>query len=378
MPSRFISSQVALDGHPDRVCDIIADAILDEYLLQDKASSVDIGVMLTPKKVIIGGEISSSADIDINHVTRSVLKEIGYTDYSLGLDGYTVDVDVYLERQSQDISRGIFLKGQKTQGAGDSATVYGYAVRDGANFMPETLNIAWKIAIRLREVRRAGIIEGLGLDGKVLVVGEYNDENILIRIDSILLSVQHIPSVDENWLKMELMENVINKVASEYIDENTKVLVNTAGRFVIGGPMADIGISGNKMEMYTYGGEVRTGDNTFSGKDPYKIDRTGSLMARKIAKYVVEQGMADKCQIGVSYSIGLADPVLITVDTFGTLHWDEEGILKIVQEQFSLSPMDIISELKLLKPIYKDLSLNGHFGRPDSNWEIVESDVISL
>jgi S-adenosylmethionine synthetase len=177
---------------------------------------------------------------------------------------------------------------------------------------------------------------------------------------------------------MELIENVINKVASEYIDENTKILVNTAGRFVIGGPMADIGISGNKMEMYTYGLEVRTGDNTFSGKDQYKIDRTGSLMARKIAKYVVEQGMADKCQIGVSYSIGLADPVLITVDTFGTLHWDEEGILDIVQEQFSLSPMDIVSELKLLKPIYKDLSLNGHFGRPDSNWEILETDVISL
>lgn len=365
---KYSSVQVAFEGHPDRVCDIVCDALLDEYLKQDPNSSVDIGAMLMKNKMVVAGEVSSSAKFDEGEIIRKTLKSIGYTDEKFGLDAYKIDIEKNFKKQSQDISRGINADERGEQGAGDIAAVYGFAMNYSNNYMPTSLEIAWNIANRFREVFLAEIIEGIGPDGKVQVIMEY-DGLKAVKIDSIIIAVQHLPEVDAEWLRMEIMENVINVVCSGYTCENTKVLVNTAGRFLLGGPIAELGMSGTKMEMYTYGGFANFGGNTFSGKDPYKIDRTGSLMARKVAKYIVEQGMAEKCEIMVSYAIGLTEPVIIDIDTFDTASEDENEIEKIIQEEFSFSTTEIVDTLDLLNPIYENLSKYGHFGRSELEWE---------
>jgi S-adenosylmethionine synthetase len=365
---RYSSVQVAFEGHPDRVCDILADAILDEYIRKDKEASVDIGVMLTKEKVLVAGEVLSSAKPDIDNIVRENLKAIGYVDENFGLDAYKVNVETYFKKQSQDITRGVKADERREQGAGDIATIYGFAMNYSENFMPVSLDLAWKISNRLREAFRAGIIEGIGPDGKVQVIMEYDDMQA-IRLEAVILAVQHSADVDQEWLRMEIINNVVDVVCRKFLDDNTKILVNTAGRFVLGGPMVELGMSGTKMEMYTYGGFANSGGNTFAGKDPYKVDRTCSLMARKAARYVVEQGLAEKCEIMLSYAIGLVEPVIIDVDTFGTGSLDENDMLKLLSEEFSFSTTDIIENLDLLKPIYKDLSQYGHFGRSVLEWE---------
>ncbi len=364
----YSSVQVAFEGHPDRVCDIVCDAILDEHLKEDKNSSVDIGAMLMKNRLILAGEVSTNAKIYIADVARKALKSIGYTDENFGLDAYKIDIETSFKKQSQDISRGVKADDNQDQGAGDIATVYGFALNDSQNYMPTSLEIAWKIANRFREVFLSGIIEGIGPDGKVQVIMEYEDLRA-VKIEAIIIAVHHLPDVDSEWLRMEIVENVINVVCCGYTCENTKILVNTAGRFLLGGPVAELGMSGTKMEMYTYGGFANFGGNTFSGKDPHKIDRTGSLMARKVARYIVEQGMAEKCEVMASYAIGLVEPIILDIDTFETSNVDESEILKMVLEEFSFATSDIIKHLKLLNPIYQDLSKNGHFGRAGLKWE---------
>ncbi len=371
---KYSSVQVAFEGHPDRVCDILCDALLDEYLKEDKNSSIDIGAMLMKNRVILAGEVSSSAKFNVDEVVRKTLKSIGYTDESFGLDAYKVDIETCFKKQSQDIARGVNADERQDQGAGDIATVYGFAMNYSQNYMPTSLEIAWSIANRIREVFISGIIEGIGPDGKVQVIMEYDDLKAT-KIEAIIIAIQHLPEVDSEWLRMEIMENVVNVVCCGYTCENTKILVNTAGKFLLGGPMAELGMSGTKMEMYTYGGFANFGGNTFSGKDPCKIDRTGSLMARKVAKYIVEQGMAEKCEIMASYAIGLVQPVILDVDTFETSNLDESEILKMIKEEFSFSTADIVENLDLLKPIYQDLSRNGHFGRTGLKWE--ENGIMS-
>ena len=365
---KYSSVQVAFEGHPDRVCDIVCDALLDEYLKLDPDSSVDIGAMLMKNKIVLGGEISSNAKFDIDDIVRKTIKSIGYTDEKFGLDGYKIDIEKNFKKQSQDIARGVNADEVKDQGAGDIATIYGFAMNYSNNYMPTSLEIAWDIANRVREVFLSGIIEGIGPDGKVQVVMEY-DEYKAIKIEAIIIAIQHLPDVDAEWLRMEIMENVVNVVCKGYTCENTKILVNTAGRFLLGGPMAELGMSGTKMDMYTYGGFANFGGNTFSGKDPYKIDRTASLMARKVARYIVEQGMAERCEVMASYAIGLVDPVVIDVDTFGTSTEEEEDIKRAIKEEFSFSTAEIVEALDLLNPIYQNLSRYGHFGREDLEWE---------
>jgi S-adenosylmethionine synthetase len=367
---KYSSTQVALEGHPDRVCDIIADAILDSYIKENSEASVDIGVMLTRDKVILGGEISNKPGFPIDEVVRNTLKTIGYTNETFGLDAYKVDIEKHFKKQSQDITRGVNSTEQRGQGAGDIASVYGFAVNELPNCMPMALDIAWKITHRLKEVRISEIIEGVGLDGKVQVIVEYEEDRVK-RLEAVIIAVQHLSGVDEEWFRMEIIENVVNLVCEDYIDENTKILVNTAGRFVLGGPLVELGMSGSKMEMYTYGGFSKFGGNTFSGKDPYKIDRTGSLIARKAARYLVEQGIVDKCEIMINYAIGLVEPVLIDINTFDTSNLEDSEILNILFEQFSFGTADIIEDLDLLKPMYRDLSENGHFGRNELSWEDV-------
>ncbi len=365
---KYSSVQVAFEGHPDRVCDIICDALLDEYIKEDPNSSVDIGAMLMKNKIVLGGEVSSGAKFEVDEVVRKTLKSIGYTDEVFGLDAYKVDIEKNFKKQSQDIARGVNADDKNGQGAGDIATIYGFAINYSNNYMPTTLEIAWNIANRVREVFLSGIIEGIGPDGKVQVIMEY-DELKAIKIEAIIIAIQHLPDVDSEWLRMEIMENIINVICAGYTCENTKILVNTAGRFLLGGPMAELGMSGTKMDMYTYGGFANFGGNTFSGKDPYKIDRTGSLMARKVAKYIVEQGMAEKCEVMISYAIGLIEPLIIDIDTFGTSNEDEGDIKKLVQEEFAFSTSEIVESLDLLNPIYQNLSRYGHFGRNELEWE---------
>ncbi len=365
--SNFVSSQVVLEGHPDRVCDILVDAVLDQYICEDSAVSVDIGAMLTKDKVILAGEVSSKPKFSVNEIVRDTLKLVGYTREEYGLDGYKVNVETYFKKQSQDIIRGVSANKDKGQGAGDIATVYGFAINE-ENYIPLSLNIAWKIAQRIKEVRLAEIIDGIGIDGKVQVIAEYEDDNPK-RVDTIVLAIQHLAEVDEEWLRMEIIQNIINPVCKGYLDANSKILINTAGRFNLGGPLVELGMSGHKMEMYTYGGFSRFGENTFSGKDPFKIDRTGSLIARKAARYIVEQGMAEKCEVMISYSIGLIEPILIDVDTYETSSYEKNELINMLYENFSFNTSDIVEDLDLLRPIYADLSINGHFGRDDLLWE---------
>ena len=367
---KYSSAQIALTGHPDRVCDIIADAVLDAYIEDNSEVSVDIGVMLTKDIVILAGETSNKPGFSVDEIVRNTLKSIGYTNEAFGLDAYKVDIEKHFKKQSQDIARGVNSTEQKAQGAGDTTSVYGFATNEAPNCIPIALNIAWEIGHRMGEVRASEVIEGVGLDGKVQVIVEYEEERVK-RLEAVIIAVQHLSGVDEEWFRMEIIENVVNVVCGDYIDENTKILVNTAGRFVLGGPLVELGMSGTKMEMYTYGGFAKFGGNTFSGKDPYKIDRTGSLIARKAAKYLVEQGIADKCEIMINYAIGLVEPVLVDINTFDTGTLEDSEILNMLFEQFSFGTADIIEDLDLLKPMYKDLSENGHFGRDELSWEDV-------
>src|SRR5699024_1965319 len=375
----LFTSESVTEGHPDKIADRISDAILDEILEQDREARVACEVMITTGVVYVTGEITTSAYVDIPKIVRREIKEIGYTDCDIGLDANTCGVIVSIDEQSSDISEGVTnaletrdegVK-QKT-GAGDQGIMFGYACKQTEELMPLPIVLAHKLAKRLTETRKQLELEGnspLRPDGKTQVTVEYQDGKPK-KVDTIVISTQHTENVTqeklEELLKLEVIEKVID---SDLIKEDTKILINPSGRFVTGGPKGDVGLTGRKIIVDTYGGWSRHGGGSLSTKDATKVDRSATYMARYIAKNVVAAGIAEECEVQLAYAIGKAEPVSIFVDTFGTSELKDEEIVKIVRKVFKLDPDGIIEQLDLRKPIFKETSAYGHFGRDIFSWE---------
>lgn len=375
----LFTSESVTEGHPDKLCDYISDSVLDECLKQDKNSRVACETLASKGEVYITGEITSKANINIEQIARNTIKEIGYNNASLDIDYKTCKIIVNISKQSSDIAMGVDKsledkEGENiaSEGAGDQGIMFGFACDETENYMPLPIDLAHKLAKKLTEVRKSKEIRGLRPDGKVQVTVEYDDGKP-IRVDTVVLSTQHVDGKDIEELRKEVKEKIIFKVIpKKLIDENTKYYINPTGRFVIGGPLGDSGLTGRKIIVDTYGGYARHGGGAFSGKDATKVDRSASYMARFLAKNIVANGYAKKCEIQLSYAIGVAKPVSIFVDTFGTETIPSTEIIKKV-EKFDLTPRGIINYLDLQKPIYKLTTNYGHFGKENLPWEkIVE------
>ncbi len=375
---KLFTSESVTEGHPDKLCDYISDSILDAYLEKDANSRVACETVAGKDKIFITGEISSNANVNIEQIAREAIKEIGYAGKGIDIDYKTCQIDINISKQSPDIALGVdksyeSKKGEneESEGAGDQGLMFGFACSETEELMPLPISLAHKLARKLTEVRKKGIINYLRPDGKVQVTVEYEGDTP-IRIDTIVVSTQHSEEIDLETLKKDIKEKVINEVVSkELLDDKTKYFINPTGRFVIGGPFGDSGLTGRKIIVDTYGGYSRHGGGAFSGKDPTKVDRSASYMARFIAKNIVANGLAKKCEIQLSYAIGVAKPVSIFVDTFGTGTIPEDEIVKIIYEKFELTPRGIINYLNLRTPIYKKTTNYGHFGKNDLPWEKV-------
>ena len=380
MKKVLFTSESVTEGHPDKICDQISDAILDEILKVDPVARVACETLTTTGIVMVVGEITTSEYVDIQSRVRNVLKDIGYTRAKYGFDASTCSVITSINEQSRDIALGVdsaleYKKGNEDKynsvGAGDQGMMFGYACTETEEFMPLPITLAHKLSKRLSYVRKNDILSYLRPDGKSQVTVEYID-GIPTRIEAIVVSTQHSPSVKIEQIEKDIKEVVINEVIpSNLIDENTKIYVNPTGRFEIGGPMGDAGLTGRKIIVDTYGGFGRHGGGAFSGKDPTKVDRSGAYMARYIAKNIVASGICEKLEIGISYAIGVAKPLSIYVDTFGTGKVSDDKIIEIVKKVFDLRPAAIIDILDLRRPIYRQISAYGHFGRNDIDlpWE---------
>ena len=373
----LFTSESVTEGHPDKLCDYISDSVLDECLKQDKNSRVACETLASKGEIYITGEITSKADINIEQIARNAIKEIGYNNASVDIDYKTCKILVNISKQSEDIAMGVDKsledkegKDVKSEGAGDQGIMFGFACDETKELMPLPISLAHKLAKKLSEVRRSEEIKGLRPDGKVQVTVEYDDGKPL-RVDTVVLSTQHIVGIDIEKLRNEVKEKIIFKIIPNYLlDENTKYYINPTGRFVIGGPLGDSGLTGRKIIVDTYGGYARHGGGAFSGKDPTKVDRSASYMARFLAKNIVANGYAKKCEIQLSYAIGVAKPVSIFVDTFGTETISSKEIIKKV-ENFDLTPRGIINYLDLQRPIYRLTTNYGHFGKDNLPWEKV-------
>ncbi len=364
MKNYYFTSESVTEGHPDKVCDLISDTILDECLKQDKNSRVAIETFASKNLITIAGQLTTNAKINIEEIARNVLKEIGYDNENTDIDYRTCRVETNITKQSQDIAMGVDVGG-----AGDQGIMFGYATDETKEFMPFAISVAHKLAKRLTEVRKSKEIDYLRPDGKVQVTVEYEND-IPKRIDTILISNQHLENVNLDDIKKDIIEKVINKVVDKkYIDENTKIYINPTGRFVIGGPLGDTGLTGRKLIVDTYGGYSKHGGGAFSGKDASKVDRSATYMLRHIAKSVVASGLAKKCELQVSYAIGMERPLSIFINTFGTNTIPEEEIIAKIENKFDLTPNGIIKYLNLKEPIYTKTTNYGHFGDKDLPWE---------
>ena len=374
-----ITSESVTEGHPDKVCDQISDAILDNLLAQDPDSRVAVETMVTVGSVHIAGEVTTKGFLDAQRIARQVLKEIGYTDPKYGMDADDAGVWVAIHSQSPDISQGVTegIGEDKEQGAGDQGMMYGFACNETPELMPLPIVLSHKLTKRLAQVRKSGQIKGLGPDGKSQVSVEYED-NKPKRVNAIVIAQQHLESVEEDELRREILDKVILPVCKEWITESTKIYINATGRFVVGGPEGDTGVTGRKIIVDTYGGVGRHGGGAFSGKDPSKVDRSGAYVARYIAKNIVGAGLAEKCEVQISYAIGVSKPTSINVDCFGTNKIPEEKISQLVYENFNLTPKGIVTSLNLKRPIYKKTAAYGHFGREDADftWERTDKAAI--
>lgn len=365
---RIFTSESVTEGHPDKVCDQIADAILDDLLAKDPKSKVACEVIATTGLVLVMGEVTTHSYVDVQKIVRSTVDRIGYNRGKFGFDAENLAILVALDEQSPDIAQGV----GDCEGAGDQGIMFGYACRETEEYMPLPITLAHKLAKKLTDVRKEKYPKELRPDGKTQVSVEYDEEGNVLRIDTILVSTQHDEDVSLDWLKKIIREEVINPVVPAHlIDENTKFYVNPTGRFVIGGPKGDSGLTGRKIIVDTYGGYAPHGGGSFSGKDPTKVDRSASYAVRWVAKNMVAAGFADKLQIQVSYGIGMAEPISICVDTFGTSKYSDEELINIIKRHFDLTPKGIIETLDLRRPIYASTATYGHFGRSDLDlpWE---------
>lgn len=368
--SYLFTSESVTEGHPDKVCDQISDAILDEFLRQDPESRVAVETMTTTGIVVVAGEVTSKARFDIQDIVRKTIKDIGYNDPQFGFDSDSCSVLVSLHAQSPDISQGVSANENKEQGAGDQGLMFGYATNETPEFMPMPILLAHKLTHRLADLRKSKQIPWARPDGKSQVTVEYEDGKPK-RIETIVLSTQHSPEVSNEQIQKELVEKVIKPVLGNLWNDKIKIHVNPTGRFVIGGPPGDAGLTGRKIIVDTYGGMGRHGGGAFSGKDPSKVDRSACYMCRYIAKNIVAAGLADRCEVQVAYAIGVAEPVSLMVSTFGTSKIPEEQIESLVRKHFDMRPAAIITQLQLKRPIYKTTAAYGHFGRgePNFTWE---------
>ena len=374
MVRRYIfTSESVTEGHPDKICDQVSDSILDEFLASDSESRVAVESLTSTGIVFVAGEVTSRRRVDIQKVVRAVIREIGYDRPEYGFDSESCSVIESIHEQSPDISLGVTPTKQREQGAGDQGLMFGYATNETAELMPLPIIMAHKLSMKLSALRKQKKLGWIRPDGKSQVSVVYEGTKP-VRIDTVVISTQHAPDISLSQLREEIVSKVIKEICSDWITPNSKFLVNPTGRFVIGGPMADTGLTGRKVIADTYGGAGRHGGGAFSGKDPSKVDRSACYMARYIAKNIVAAGLADKCEVQLAYAIGLPDPVSVMVNTFGTSRIDDELIEGRVRDSFEMKPADIIRILNLKRPIYKKTAAYGHFGRnePEFTWERID------
>jgi S-adenosylmethionine synthetase len=372
----FFTSESVTEGHPDKICDQVSDAVLDAILAQDPRSRVACETLTTTGLVVVAGEVTTSAQVDITSVVRNTIQKIGYDDSAKGFDYKTCGVLVSLGKQSPDISLGVTAETSqsKEQGAGDQGIMFGYAINEAPEQMPHTIYWSHRLAEKLTHVRKSGQLGYLRADGKTQVTMEYRDGKP-VRVDAVVVSSQHSEDVTLKQIQEDVLQQVIKKtIPAEWLDSKTKFHINPTGRFVVGGPMGDAGLTGRKIIVDTYGGHGAHGGGAFSGKDPSKVDRSACYMARYAAKNVVAAGLADRCLVQVGYAIGVAEPVSLMVETFGTAKVDPAKIQTAVREVFPFKPAQIISTLKLLRPIYSQTAAYGHFGRRGEGFTWEETD----
>jgi len=375
----FTSESVA-EGHPDKLCDQISDAILDALLAKDPNARVAIETLVKTGFVVVAGEVTTSAYVDIQEIVRKTICDAGYDRHDIGFEGQTCGVLVAISEQSPDISQGVTEgKGlHKEQGAGDQGLMFGYATNETAEYMPLPIMLAHKLLMEVRRLRRENVLPYLRPDAKSQVTVEYEDGKP-VRVHTVVISAQHAKDAPYEQIKKDLIEKVIKPICGKMLDDKTIFHINPTGSFVVGGPVADAGVTGRKIIVDTYGGHGSHGGGAFSGKDPSKVDRSAAYAARYIAKNIVGAGLADKCEVQLAYAIGVAEPVSILVHCFGTNRIPEDRIVELVRKHFPIKPADIINQLKLRRPIYKKTSVYGHFGRndPDFTWEKLDKvDVL--
>jgi S-adenosylmethionine synthetase len=372
MQKEFLfTSESVSEGHPDKIADQISDAILDAILEQDRNARVACETYVKTGMVIVGGEISTSAWVDVEQITRNVVRDIGYNSSHIGFDWESCAVMSAIGKQSVDIAQGVDRKSKEEQGAGDQGLMFGYASNETSVLMPAPITYAHRLVMRQAQLRKDNVLPWLRPDAKSQITFRYID-NKPVSVHTVVLSTQHDPSIKQADLVEAVIEEIIKPVLpEEWIDKNTRFLVNPTGRFVIGGPLGDCGLTGRKIIVDTYGGMARHGGGCFSGKDPSKVDRSGAYAGRYVAKNIVAAGLAERCEIQISYAIGVAEPIAINVDTFGTGNISEEKIIDLIRQHFDLRPYGIIKMLDLLHPIYRPTATYGHFGREDLNvsWE---------